>query len=63
MRNILQYPITFKEKIDTLNEIKAKVLEEYRNTLIVGDLKGEIIQEVINDIKRLYNEKVGSSHE
>lgn len=63
MRNILQYPITFKEKIDTLTELKNKILEEYRNLLVCGDMKAAILQEVINDIKRLYHEEVRSSHE
>ena len=58
MRNILQYPITLKEKIDTLTELRDNIIAEYRNLLICGDLKAEILQEVINDIKRLYNEKV-----
>lgn len=63
MRNILQYPITLKEKIDTLTKIKEDILTEYRNLLVCGDMKAEIIQEVINDIKRLYNEKVRSGDE
>lgn len=63
MRNILQYPITYDEKLKVLENLREKILDDYRHNIVIGDMKAAILQEVINDIKRLYNEKVGSSHE
>lgn len=47
MRNILEYPITNQERIDTLKEIQNEILAEES----VGDLRAEILQECIDAIK------------
>ena len=47
MRNILEYPITDKERIETLEQIKNDILAEET----VGDLRAEILQECIDTIK------------
>lgn len=47
MRNILEYPITNQERIDTLKQIQADILAEQS----VGDLRAEILQECIDTIK------------
>lgn len=47
MRNILEYPITDKERIETLEQIKNDILAQDT----VGDLRAEILQECIDAIK------------
>ena len=47
MRNILEYPITDKERIETLEQIKNNILAEES----IGDLRAEILQECIDSIK------------
>lgn len=47
MRNILAYPTTDKERIETLERIKQDIL----NQKTIGDLRAEILQECIDTIK------------
>lgn len=47
MRNILEYPITNKERIEALKEIKNAILAEES----IGDLRAYIVQECIDTIK------------
>ena len=47
MRNILEYPITDKERIETLEQIKNDILAQET----IGDLRAEILQECIELIK------------
>ena len=47
MRNILEYPITDKERIQTLEDLKNEILAQDT----VGDLRAEILQECIDLIK------------
>jgi hypothetical protein len=47
MRNILEHPITDKERIDTLEDIKNEILAQDT----VGDLRAAIVQECIDMIK------------
>ena len=47
MRNVLEYPITDKERIETLEQIKNDILAQET----IGDLRAEILQECIELIK------------
>lgn len=53
MRNILQYPITYDEKLKLLEALSEKILDDYRHSIVIGDMKAAIISEIIEDLHRL----------
>ena len=50
MRNLLQYPVTFEEKVDLLNELINKWLKEIEQTVAVGDMTGSILEAILVDV-------------
>jgi hypothetical protein len=52
MRNIIQYPITTQEILDTLQDIKDDLVKMYQETEMCGDMRACIVSEAIDRIKR-----------
>ena len=53
MRNIIQYPITYDEKLKLLEALSEKILDDNRHSIVIGDMKAAIISEIIEDLHRL----------
>jgi hypothetical protein len=52
MRNLLEYPITTQEAVEVLQRIKEDIIKEYDKNMIIGDMRGVVIDWVIERINR-----------
>lgn len=57
MRNILEYPVTYEEKLALLRELRAEYIESVsklsRGKILFGDIRSVILQQMIEDYEKL----------
>ena len=54
MRNLKQYPITYDEKVNWLNDQRKMLVEEAKSIpIIYGDIRVVLIDDILEDLWRL----------
>lgn len=51
LRNTLQHPITKDEMIQTLEDLKADWLKEQSEKMIIGGIRGAVLNEIIKIVR------------
>lgn len=55
MRNLLDYPVTYDEKINLLMKYATEYLKKLEETHTCGDIEGAILFQILKDVNEIHS--------